>query len=451
VVFGPRFGAAYDLLGTQKLVLRGGAGIYYDRPDGNTVFSIPGNPPIATAQDLRSGNLQTLGTGLSTIPVPGLTTFQYKADVPASVQWQAGVQMSLPWATALDVSYVGNHGFNRLGGLQNGNLVNQNAVDFGAAYLPQNQDPTQTSTVPGANTIDNLLRPYQGYGSINQNTTEFHDTYHSIQTSLNRRFRDGFAFGANYTYSISWTGNTGLQQRLQHAPDGSISLRADQAAYEALNKNLAIIPHVFKANAIWDLPKVPQSFGAIGAAILNDWQLSGVFTARSGDPYDLTYSYNANGSNKNLTGSPDYGARIIYLPGIDPGSGCSSNQYAQFNRVAVTGPTYGSTGLESGRNILRGCPDHTTDLSLVRSIKVGGARQVQFRLDAFNAFNTVVINGRQNQIQFNSPTDLTVRNSQFLADGSVDPNRLKPNQAGFGAANSAQTMRNLQLMVRFQF
>ena len=63
-MFGPRFGAAYDLTGNQSLVFRGGGGLFYDRPDGNTVFSIPGNPPISTSQDLRNGHLQTLGTGL---------------------------------------------------------------------------------------------------------------------------------------------------------------------------------------------------------------------------------------------------------------------------------------------------------------------------------------------------------------------------------------------------
>ena len=57
LVVGPRFGAAYDVSGTQSFILRGGVGLFYDRPDGNTVFSIPGNPPIATAQDLRNGQL----------------------------------------------------------------------------------------------------------------------------------------------------------------------------------------------------------------------------------------------------------------------------------------------------------------------------------------------------------------------------------------------------------
>jgi hypothetical protein len=449
LVVGPRFGVAYDLTGTQSIVLRGGGGIFYDRPDGNTVFSIPGNPPIATAQDLRSGQLQTVGQGLVTQPIPSLVVFQYEAKVPAQWQWQGGVQMALPWAMTLDVSYVGNRGFNRLGGFQGGTTVNLNAVDIGTAYLPQYQDPTQTSAVPGQNTIDNLLRPYQGLGNINQQTTEFHDLYHSVQTSLNRRFRNGFLFGVNYTYGISFTGNTGLQKRLVHAADGSVSLSPDQDAYEELNKNLDRRPHVMKANAVWDIPSAPASFGRIGQAILSDWQVSGVLSAASGPNYDLGFSYNSNGSNKNLTGSPDYGPRIIYLS--DPGSGCSGNQYAQFNMNAVTGPGYGSNGLESARNQLRGCADHTVDMAIARDIRLGGARRLQFRLDAFNVFDTVIINGRSTTIQYNSPTDLTIRNNQFLADGSVDPNRLKPNQAGFGAATGAQAMRNLQLQVRFQF
>ena len=458
-MFGPRFGAAYDLSGTQSLILRGGGGLFYDRPDGNTVFSIPGNPPISTSQDLRNGNLQTLGQGLSPLGVPALSTFQYEAAVPASVQWQAGVQMTLPWASSLDVSYVGNHGYDRLGGFQGGSSVNQNAVDFGAAYLPQNQDTTKApSTVPGANALTtNLLRPYRGLSTIAQQTTQFHDTYHSIQTSFNRRFRDGLAFGLNYTLSLSLTGNTGLQQRLQHAPDGTITVRADQAEYEALNNNLALQRHVAKGNAVWDLPDYHASSGGgkVLGYILNDWQLSGIATVGSGltsgnsAKYDLGYTYQNNGANVNLTGSPDYGARIRYVG--DPGKGCADNQYAQFNVASVTGPTYNSVGLESGRNILSSCPDKTVDLALARNIRVGGARQLQFRLDAYNAFNAVVINNRNTTVQYRSPTDLTILNSEYLADGSIDPNRLTPRNAGFGAATGAQPLRTMQLTIRFQF
>ena len=111
---------------------------------------------------------------------------------------------------------------------------------------------------------------------------------------------------------------------------------------------------------MWELPKVRANGGGFARAIahvVNDWQIAGVLTAGSGTTYDLSYSYRDNGGNVNLTGSPDYGARILYVG--DPGSGCTDNQYAQFNTDAVKGPTYGSLGLESGRNILRGCPDRT--------------------------------------------------------------------------------------------
>ena len=84
------------------------------------MFSIPGNPPISTSQDLRNGQLQTLGTGLSTVGVPAIIDFQYNAQLPSSWQWQGGIQFGLPSNTVLDVSYVGNHGFNRLRAFQGG-------------------------------------------------------------------------------------------------------------------------------------------------------------------------------------------------------------------------------------------------------------------------------------------------------------------------------------------
>ena len=446
IVVAPRFGLAYDLTGDQNTIFRAGGGLYFDRPDGNTIFNIPGNPPIATTQDLRNGQLQTLGQGLSTVAVPAMNTFQYDAQVSGSWQWNAGVQRTLPWAMVADLSYVGNRGTNRL------TNFNLNAVDIGAAFLAKNQDPTLagSSTVPGATAYpENILKPYRGLGNITQNTTDFWDEYHSIQTSLNRRFRNGFSLGLNYTYGISFKGNTGLIKRLDHAPDGTATLRADQAQYEELLETLDRRPHIIKANGVWSLPRAPESFGRAVGFILNDWQLAGVLTAGSGPAYDLGFSYQNNGGNVNLTGSHNYGARILYVG--DPGSGCSDNQYAQFNAASVTGPQPGSVGLESGRNLLRGCPDKRVDLSLSRDIRLGGARRMEFRVDVFNAFNAVIINGRNNTVTFANPGNLAIVNNQFNADGTLNASRAKPNNSGFGAATGAEAMRNVQLQLRFQF
>jgi len=125
--------------------------------------------------------------------------------------------------------------------------------------------------------------------------------------------------------------------------------------------------------------------------------------------------------------------------------------------------TFDPMGLESGQNYMVGCPDRTVDLSLQRNIRLGGSRNLQLRLDAFNAFNVVVFNARQTQLQLNSPTDLTIRNPQYvantgdttLAPGAVgtvlNSTRLLPNNAGFGAVSGAQNLRNLQFQIRFQF
>ena len=183
--------------------------------------------------------------------------------------------------------------------------------------------------------------------------------------------------------------------------------------------------------------------------LVNDWQLSGVFTGNSGNRYDINYSFQSNGANRNLTGSPDYGARIVYVG--DPGSGCTDDQYGQFDISSVTAPRTGSLGLESGRNLLIGCPNRVIDISMARNIRLGGGRELRFQVDAFNAFNTVIYTNRQNQIQYETPTDLTVRNPQYLADGTLNPARLQPRNAGFGAATQAADLRNFQAMIRFTF
>jgi hypothetical protein len=474
LVYGPRFGLAYDISGNQSLVFRGGGGVFYDRPDGNTVFSIPGNPPIATSTDLRFGFLQNVGQagGLSFGPVPAMVTFQYEAKVPASVQWQAGIQKTLPWASVVDVSYVGNHGYNRLGGFQGGTTVNLNAIDFGTAYLPAAQDPTKgASAFPAQNSLStNLLRPYRGLSNIAQNTTEFEDTYHSLQANYNRRFRNGFSFGVNYTLSMSFTGNTGLQKRLQHGTDGSVSTRSDQADYEKLNEMLNLQRHLVKANWVWDLPdyNADNTPAKIIGAVINNWQVSGLFTGGSGNRYDLGYSYQSGIGQVNITGSPDYNGRVL-ING-DLGKGCSSNPFTQWNTGAVSGPQYGSVGLESGRNYLIGCPDHTTDLAIARNFPFGGGRQFQVRLDAYNAFNVAIITGRNTNAAFRSPSDMTLTNPQYvvnpgdttLAPGAVGtvlaPGRDLPRNAGFGAANAWSTNainnnygRFIQLTLRVQF
>ena len=124
---------------------------------------------------------------------------------------------------------------------------------------------------------------------------------------------------------------------------------------------------------------------------MNDWQLSGIWAGITGSPYTVGFSYQNGGGNVNLTGSPDYGARVRLVG--DPGEGCSSNQYSQFNTSAFQGPLYNSVGLESGQNYLKSCFTSVLDLAVARNIRIGGGRNIQLRLDMFNAPNQAIITG----------------------------------------------------------
>jgi hypothetical protein len=228
-------------------------------------------------------------------------------------------------------------------------------------------------------------------------------------------------------------------------------VRADQATAEALFADQGVTSHILVGNFTWQLPRIvaPQSDASrVAAAILNDWMLSGVARVDSGAPYDVSFTY-ADGGGTNLTGSPDYNARVVITG--DPGSGCSSNQYRQFNTEAFSGPLPGSVGLESGRNILHSCRDHRLDLSLVRSLPFFFHWQLEIRFDFFNVFNAVIFNARNTTMQLVSPTDQTLTNAQYLPDGTLDPERLTPNNAGFGAATNALPPRSIQLQGRIKF
>jgi hypothetical protein len=347
---------------------------------------------------------------------------------------------------SLDVSYVGQHSSH---GVQ---TLNLNAIDFGAAFQTQNQDLTlPASTTPGATAKStDLLRAMPGYSTITQMQQNGWNTYHSLQVSFQRRFRNGVSFGFNDTMGLSEKSNSA--PRLQHNPDGSFFIRDDQARADELLGAPDPQAHIMKANFVWDLPDIRSNgrlLRSIGL-VANDWQLSGIWTGATGTPYTVGFSYQSGGTSTNLTGSPDYNARINIAG--DPGTGCSSDPYRQFSTSAFQGPAVGSVGLESGNDYLRSCFTSVFDLSIARNIRLGGARNLQLRVDMFNAPDSAIITGRNSSITLASPGNpVTAQNLPFDAAGNLIDARSRPRGAGFGVANNYQAARSVQAQVRFSF
>src|SRR5204863_617743 len=182
----PRVGAAWDVSHKQTFVVRGSVGLFFDRPPAQNVYNTVNNPPFSRNVTVRYGQLQDLNSaGLTTEAPPSLVVWQYDEPLPASVQWNSGVQVALPYHAVLDVAYTGQHSYNFP------TAANINAIDFGTAFLASTLDRTQTSTVAGAASIaalnPDLARSFRGFGTISQQQSILWRTYHSLQLSLSRR------------------------------------------------------------------------------------------------------------------------------------------------------------------------------------------------------------------------------------------------------------------------
>ncbi len=93
----PRVGATYDLSGGRaRTIVRGGWGIFYDRPQGNVVFDMGANAPGVLVSTLQYGRLQRFssasGDPFATL---SLNPTGYDFKPPKVYQWNVGVQQKL--------------------------------------------------------------------------------------------------------------------------------------------------------------------------------------------------------------------------------------------------------------------------------------------------------------------------------------------------------------------
>ena len=423
----PRIGVVYDLTGTGATIVRGGWGIFYDRPQGNTVFDMSNNAPSLLQPTLQFGMLQNLASATGDpYPTLGMQPTAYNFEPPKVQAWNVGIQQKLPHNMVYDLAYVGS---------KSDHLMEQdqiNAVPLGARYDPANQDPTKPTTLDGKNALpDDLLRPYAGYGSIRLWDYTGYSNYHAMQTGLTRRFDRGYMFSAFYVWSKNLgTGNNDWTTRYPYATKAE----NDRVNYSYTQYDR---PHNLVLNAIYQVPKVVNT--GVGAFLVNDWQLSGVYRWNSGRPYSITPSV----SGYDLVGGTDVGARVVLT--CNPGSGSSSDPYRQFDTSCFQAPGMSSKGNESARYFLHMPAINNVDLSLSKRFSVYRESKVEIRLDAFNAFNHTQFTTVNNTANFAAPGSSVITNLPYNASGEL------VNKNGFGTISGVAPPRTLQLVARFTF
>lgn len=435
ILLGPRLGLAYDVTGHQNLVLRAGGGIFYDRYQGNEIFSELQNPPTTFVPTIYYGQLSGVSINNAFVSPSSLQALSYNGNVPTVYNFSLGVQTKLPWDMTLDTSYVGSLSRHLI------LLRNLNPVPYGATFLPMNQDPTKVkanpNAVPGSNALPaQFLVPHIGFGSsIAEHDFGGNSNYNALQANLNRRFAKGLFFGVAYTYSkcMDVGDSDGTYQRI------------DQynrlANYARCGFDVA---HNFAANYVYNLPNVPRAISnPFTRRVFDDWQVSGFISFISGTPVGVGFSIPNIGSPQ-ITGSYTEGARVA-LTGQPVATG-SSSPYDRINPAAFTAPHVGSIGLDSPRYLMTGPGVNDWDMSLLKTIPLRESVSLQIRADAFNVFNHTQFSGYNTTIKFTSLTNPTPTNPPYDSSG-----KLVHPLDGFGAVSGVRSPRIMQLVARFVF
>ncbi len=391
--FAPRFGFAYRL--TNKWVIRGGYGIFYDRLSNQLGLLTSQSAPDYLRTTLTgAGNIaSTLQNPFPVLPqqsqypvLPVLYSPPYTNDKPAiglnSVdpnlrtpyiqQWGTNVQWAVTNDMMMEVGYVGTKGV----ALPDRRAINQALL--ASPTSPINGQTTNTS----ANT--QLRVPYTGLSpaGLLAEETAADSHYHSLQAGVTRRTSHGLRFQASYTYSKSIDDTSGGNTTLFSEIGGDESNMGSSKGVSNFDRT-----HRLVINSTYEIP--PWGFRwnntALGRRIFAGWQVSAIGIWQSGSPFDITDS--AGAVFYGTTGS-----RANYAPGARAESARKSgspqsrlNAYFDTTAFARAGNLFGNVG----RNTMRGPRQRNVDFSVNKRIPVAERLNLEMRGDFFNVFNNV--------------------------------------------------------------
>lgn len=432
----PRFGFAYQA--NKNTVVHGGAAIVYGpsaqaaagtvgpygfRVQNNWISSLDNDgihPNSASLLDnpFPQGfqNPPGAADGLLTGIGGQIEGVLHNTPTPYVIQYTLNVQQQLPGNTTFDIAYVGDRGRKQQQSREGG-------IDF-------DQVPADQILAQGANLETPVANPYYGYimtgGAINGTTTTVaqllkhysqftsvlplflaggNNQYDALEVRLNKRFSQGLQLDASYVWGKNYDNGTNHQDSFNPMKDYAIT------SYDVHQR--------FVVSYIYDLPfGRGRQFGGhinrVENAILGGWQVNGITTLQSGFPLQISASNNLssfnvqtlyadnNGQNANLHGDIHKRLKAYFKTSV----------FSQPQPYHLgNGPAYYSN--------LRGPGLASTDLSLFKEFHAVDRLNVQFRAEAFNAFN---------HVQFGNP-DTRVTDPAF---GSITSQSNLPRQIQFG-------------------
>ena len=349
----PRFGFAYDPTGNGKMSIRGGYGISY-LTSGNNLSALVSNPPFNQNIQLQNVSLDDPSGGTPNAPRPiAVNAFSPTFKRPMVASWSLTVQKELPWQFMASVGYVGTRGTNWEVWIDRNSPVFRNT--------PAGYDFDPVLNTAGFNS--NLLRPFVGYGSITQFNSGLTSTYHSLQTSFQRRFANHLALQGTYTWSKALgQAQTRRDMRVQNPLNWS----ADRGIQD-FDRG-----HVFTTNYIYELPFL-RNVKNFWGQVFGNWELSGILTAQSGLALTPGISLPTAGLaiRPNATGVAVEGERT---------------KTNWFNTAAFAAPAAGKYG-NAGVGVIRGPGFVILDAAVSKQFPVREKARFALRGEFFNFLN----------------------------------------------------------------